>query len=224
MLYNENTSAERHGQAAPGRGIFVTIEGIDGSGKSTHVERLRTALENRGHTVLQLREPGGTAIGESIRQILLSRKNDGMTVEAELLLFEAARAQLVRDVIEPALAAGTIVLSDRFMDSTVAYQGYGRGMDLELIERLNAFAVGSCRPDLTILLDVETGEAARRVGKRAETDRMDGAGLAFMERTRSGYLAIAAREPERVRILSALPPKDELHAQIMAIIKEGFGV
>ena len=211
-------------RANHGRGIFVTIEGIDGSGKSTHVDRLRWALEHQGRTVLQLREPGGTAIGESIRLILLSRKNDGMTPEAELLLFEAARAQLVRDVIEPALTAGTIVLSDRFMDSTVAYQGYGRGMDLELIERLNAFAVGACRPDLTILLDVEPQEAARRVNKRTESDRMDGAGMTFMERTRNGYLAIAAQEPQRVRILSALPPKDELHAQILAIIKEGFGI
>lgn len=224
MLYNEANMKETHSPLAGRRGVFITIEGIDGSGKTTHVNRLNTVLEERGFSIIQLREPGGTDIGESIRQILLSRKNDGMTSETELLLFEAARAQLVRDVIEPALAAGKIVLSDRFMDSTVAYQGYGRGMDLELIDRLNAFAVGSCRPDLTVLLDVEPLEAANRVHKRSQSDRMDDAGLAFMERTRAGYLAIAAREPQRVRVLSALPPKEELHAQIMTIIKEGFEI
>ena len=224
MLYNESNINESGGLLAGKRGLFITIEGIDGSGKTTHVERLSAVLEERGCTVIQLREPGGTDIGESIRGILLSRKNGGMTSETELLLFEAVRAQLVRDVIEPALAAGKIVLSDRFMDSTVAYQGYGRGMDLDLINRLNAFAVGSCRPDLTILLDVEPLEAAGRVHKRSVSDRMDDAGLTFMERTRAGYLAIAEKEPQRVRVLSALPPKDELHAQIMTIIKEGFGI
>jgi len=237
MLYN-NCMSEPNTDTAPnapanradnrtGRhaGLFITIEGIDGSGKSTQAERLREALQARNQTVLQLREPGGTRIGEAIRQVLLAKESDGMSAETELLLFEAARAQLVRTVIEPALAAGSIVLSDRFMDSTVAYQGYGRGMDLDLVDRLNAFAIGRCKPHLTILLDLEPEQAMARLGSRpGKTDRLDDEGIAFMRRTRDGYLKIAERDPDRYRILKADLPEDALLDQILTILKEGFDI
>ncbi len=231
MMYNglksETTRLERDsGRGMPARrGVFITIEGIDGSGKSTQASRLRTILEDKGYQVLQLREPGGTGIGEAIRKILLSKESDGMTAETELLLFEAARAQLVRQVIEPALEQGAIVLSDRFMDSTVAYQGYGRGMELSLVDRLNDFAVGPTRPDLTILLDLDPESAGSRLsGRSGKPDRLDSEGIAFMRLTRDGYLAIAAGDPDRFRILPADEPEDTTLSRIITMLKEEFGI
>lgn len=231
MLYNDfksdpdSHSDLKNGSGRARQGLFITIEGIDGSGKSTQADRLRAALQARQHTVLQLREPGGTRIGEAIRQILLSKESDAMSAETELLLFEAARAQLVRNVIKPTLAAGSIVLSDRFMDSTVAYQGYGRGMDLDLIDHLNAFAIGDCCPHITFLLDLTPEKAVARLDNRpGKADRLDSEGIAFVERTRNGYLQIASAQPQRIRILSADLPEEQLLSQILTTLKEDFGI
>jgi dTMP kinase len=224
MLYNDLKSVPETSFPQVPRGLFITIEGIDGSGKSTLAEQLSNELKTK-YSVLRLREPGGTKIGEAIRQILLSKESDGMTAETELLLFEAARAQLVRNVIEPALAAGSIVLSDRFMDSSAAYQGYGRGMNLDLIDHLNEFAVGECKPHITFLLDLKPEIAVSRLGGRpGKSDRLDSEGIAFMKRIRDGYLKIAAGQPHRMKILSADATEEELLRQILITLKEGFGI
>ncbi len=178
------------------RGVFITFEGGDGAGKSTQVARLAQELERRGHAPLVLREPGGTAVGEGVRRILLDPSHAGMTAEAELLLFAASRAQLTREVIRPALDAGTVVLCDRYADSSVAYQGYGRGLDLERVRAVNEFATGGLVPDLTILLDVVPDEGIAAATPEA-ADRLEREELAFHERIRAGYVEMARREPER---------------------------
>ena len=189
------------------KGIFVTFEGIDGSGKSTQVDSFRSTLTDRGIDFLQVREPGGTAIGEKIRSLILDRDNYGMTSEAELLLYEAARSQNVRDVIRPALEAGKVVICDRFYDSSVAYQGYARGLELEAVEFLNRFATRGLEPDLTFLLDLPAAEAHNRMNVRQETmDRLEIEGLGFMEKVRAGYLELAGRHPRIVKLDAMSPP------------------
>lgn len=208
------------------KGIFITFEGTEGGGKSTQIQILAERLRKVGHAVRVLREPGGTPIGEEIRHTLKhSEANRAMTAEAELLLMNASRAQLVREVIRPALAAGEIVLCDRFYDSTTAYQGYGRELDLARVKAVIDFAVEHTRPDLTLFLDVplEISEA-RRLSRQASLlevppahkagqaklafneplrDRMEEADRAFFERVQRGYQAIAAAEPKRVRVIDA---------------------
>ncbi|MBI2928657.1 MAG: dTMP kinase [Verrucomicrobia bacterium] len=190
-------------------GLFITFEGTEGSGKSTQIKLLAERLRTRSQVVRTLREPGGTPIGEEIRHTLQhSEKNAAMTAEAELLLINASRAQLVREVIRPALAAGEVVLCDRFYDSTTAYQGYGRQLDLPRVQSVIDFAVGPTRPDLTLLLMVPIAVSEERRGRRqargaAVRDRMEEADRAFFERVEKGYLAIAAAEPRRVRLLDA---------------------
>ena len=194
------------------KALFITFEGTEGGGKSTQIALLAERLRERGRTVRLLREPGGTPIGEEIRHTLKhSAQNAAMTAEAELLLMNASRAQLVREVIRPALAAGEMVLCDRFYDSTTAYQGYGRQLDLPTVQRIIDFAVGDTRPNLTLLLQVplEVSEARRR-SRQAELplaqpvrDRMEEADRAFFERVAQGFAAIAATEPERVRWIDA---------------------
>jgi dTMP kinase len=192
------------------KGMFVTFEGVDGSGKSTQIAVLRQSLENRGIEVVVIREPGGTLIGEKIRSILLDRANDGMTSGTELFLYEAARAQIVHDVILPALLAGKAVICDRFFDSTVAYQGYGRGLDLVSIHLLNDLAAEGLQPDLTYYLDLPVKAAIERMHVReGEQDRIEQEGFAFMERVRTGYLALAA-EHKRIITLDAMAPVMEL--------------
>lgn len=190
------------------RGLFITLEGTEGSGKSTQLDLLAQRLRGLGHHVNTLREPGGTPIGEEIRHTLQhSPQNAAMTPEAELLLINASRAQLVRQVIRPALAAGQIVLCDRFFDSTTAYQGYGRQLDLARVQSVIEFAVGDTLPDLTLLfwVPVAVSEARRqtRAASGAVGDRIEEAGRAFFERVERGYLAIAAAEPGRVRMIDA---------------------
>jgi len=187
------------------KGIFVTFEGIDGCGKSTQAGAFRQSLTDRGIEFLQVREPGGTAIGEKIRTLLLDRDNDGMTSEAELLLYEAARSQ--KDVIRPALEEGKVVICDRFYDSSVAYQGYARGLDLEAVEFLNRFATRGLEPDLTFLLDLPVREAHNRMNVRQETmDRLEAEGLDFMEKVRAGYLELVRRHPRIVKLDAMSPP------------------
>jgi dTMP kinase len=193
------------------KGLFITFEGTEGSGKSTQISLLAQALRVRGYTVQTLREPGGTPIGEEIRHTLKhSSVNHAMTAEAELLLMNASRAQLVRETIRPALAAGEIVLCDRFYDSTLAYQGYGRKLDMKMVEGIIAVAVGDTRPDLTLLFLVPPDlSEARRLAREPtlpfaiKRDRFEEADRSFFERVEKGYQAIAAQEPQRVKSIHA---------------------
>ena len=185
-------------------GLFLTFEGNEGSGKSTQVARLARRLESMGREVVTLREPGGTPIGEEIRHTLKhSPANQAMTAEAELLLMNASRAQLVREIIRPALASGKVVLCDRFYDSTTAYQGYGRGLDVSVVRAVIEFAVGPTRPDFTLLLTVPPVVSAERLLARQANlpfmrDRIEEADRDFFARVAQGYEAILAAEPDRV--------------------------
>jgi dTMP kinase len=191
------------------KGLFITFEGTEGCGKSTQAVLLVERLRAWGRTVRLFREPGGTPIGEEIRHTLKhSHANAAMTAEAELLLMNASRAQLVREVIRPALANGEIIVCDRFYDSTTAYQGYGRQLDLETVRRIIAVAVGETRPDLTLLLQVPEEISAERLRSRQATmpfirDRIEESDREFFERVARGYAAIAAAEPKRVHTIDA---------------------
>lgn len=205
-------------------GIFITFEGSEGCGKTTQIELLTHALRDAGRRVLVTREPGGTPVGEQIRHVLQhSRDSEAMTPEAELLLFAASRAQLVREVVEPALAAGTDVISDRFLDSTTVYQGVARRLDDADVRSINGFAVSGCLPDLTFILDLEAAEARRRVfdgpGRSGEPDRIEREPLDFYERVRAGYLELAAMS-SRFRVLDGARPREVLAAQILQTVQE----
>lgn len=201
-------------------GTFISFEGTEGGGKSTQIQLLAERLRAAGRVVRVLREPGGTPIGEEIRHTLKhSASNHAMTAEAELLLMNASRAQLVREVIRPALAAGGIVLCDRFFDSTIAYQGYGRELDLNQVRSIVDFAVGTTRPNLTLLLEVSVATSeARRKSRQAitgpERDRMEEADRAFFERVHLGYLEIARTDPHRVRVVDASEDIQHVAAKI----------
>ena len=197
-------------------GLFITFEGTEGAGKSTQIKLLAERLQSLGKQVRLLREPGSTPIGEEIRHTLQhSAQNQGMTPEAELLLINASRAQLVREVIRPALQAGEIVVCDRFYDSTVAYQGYGRGLDLHLVNAIIDFAVGETRPQLTLFLHVPLSiSEERRAGRSAVADRFEAAGRKFFERVEQGFLAIAKAEPGRVKYIDATQSIEAVQAQI----------
>ena len=188
------------------KGLFVTFEGIDGCGKTTQVTALKNSLESKGTKVVVIREPGATLIGEKIRSILLDKANYGMSSETEVLLYEAARAQIVNEVIRPALHAGEVVICDRFYDSSVAYQGYARGLPLESIDSLNRFATGGLEPDLTFLLDLPAAAAWERMnGREGAHDRLEIEGLGFMEKVRAGYLELAGKHARIIK-LDAMSP------------------
>jgi len=207
--------------------IFITFEGIEGSGKSTQMGLLREYLENKGASVLTLREPGGTSLGERVRGMLLTVSDEEIDPRAELFLYEACRAQLVTLVILPALRAGRIVLCDRFTDSTLAYQGYGRGLDAGRIVSVNGFATDGLTPDLTFLLDVDVDAGLRRAMKRMDgaeasmrEDRFEREEAAFHERVRSGFLEIARREAGRVRVIDGRGEIHSIHREICDIMDE----
>jgi dTMP kinase len=209
-------------------GFFITFEGGEGSGKTTQLTALVTHLRSLREDPIQTRDPGGTAIGNQVRELLLNRENVRMSSLAELFLYEASRAQLVQEVIRPALAAGRIVLCDRFTDSTVAYQGYGRGLDLDLVERLNAVAADGLRPDVTFFLDLDpvvglARAAERRAQPRQRRDRLEDEVLEFHQRVQTGYRALAAREPERVVILDAAQGILEIEARIRRHVESRLG-
>ena len=185
------------------RGLFITVEGIDGCGKSTQARLISAALEAAGHDVLRLREPGGVKISEQIRAILLDPANAEMGDVCELLLYEAARAQLVHQVIRPALAAGKTVVCDRFYDSTTAYQAFADGLDRNMVSQANELAVDGCRPDLTLVFDLPVEDALRRRSGREAEDRLELKGLEFQERVAAGFRAVAADEPDRVKLIDA---------------------
>lgn len=196
------------------RGTFITLEGADGCGKSTQVALLAAAIQAAGREVVRLREPGGTSISEKIRALVLDPDNAEMASECELLLFEASRAQLVRQVIEPALARGAVVLCDRFYDSTYAYQAAGRALDARVISQANA--LGSCgvTPDLTLVLDMDTKDALARA-TRGGADRLEAEGVAFQERVRQGYLDLAAAESGRVHVVDATGSTEEVLGRLV---------
>ncbi|MGE5404727.1 MAG: dTMP kinase [Candidatus Saccharibacteria bacterium] len=194
------------------KGILITFEGIDGAGKTTQWNKLATYLKGWGYPVETIREPGGNAVSEKIRDLLLDVHNEGIRPMTEAFLYAAARAQLVEEVLKPLLAKGTIVLADRFTDSTIAYQGYGRGMDIDLLGQLNRLATGGLKPDLTILLDLDVTEAVKRMQWNAP-DRMESQGAAFRQKVREGYLALAAGN-ERIVVIDANQPEAEVSRQI----------
>jgi dTMP kinase len=207
------------------KGCFITFEGTEGCGKSTQIKLLAERLQALGHRVRLLREPGGTPIGEELRHTLKhSKANHAMTSEAELLLMNASRAQLVREIIRPALAAGEIVLSDRFYDSTTAYQGYGRELDLEKVKAVIEFAVGDTRPDLTLFVHVPAEVSAERLRSRQSTlpfvrDRIEEADQKFFDRVAKGYEAIVASEPQRVKLINGALPVETVCANIWEIVQ-----
>jgi dTMP kinase len=202
--------------------LFITFEGPEGSGKTTQVHLLTQALVDAGWPVLATREPGGTRIGNAIRKLLLDVQHTEMSMRAETLLFNAARAQLVEQVIRPALAAGQIVLCDRYADSTVAYQGYGHGQDLDELRMLIRYATGGLAPHLTVYLDIspEDGLRRKRSAETPEWNRLDAKQLAFHRTVRDGYLQIAAEEPARWLVIDTTSPADVVHQQILAAVQE----
>jgi dTMP kinase len=194
--------------------LFVTLEGPDGGGKSTQARQLVDYLRGRGLNVLLTREPGGTPIGDQIRRTLMDLGNTGMNPRSEILLFSASRAQIVHQVIRPHLESGGIVVCDRFYDSTLAYQGYGHGLDLQALQTITAFATGGLRPDLTLLLDLPAEDGLRRRKRGGQWNRLDAYDLAFHQRVRQGYFALAAAEPERWVRLDATQPVDAVQAEM----------
>ena len=186
-------------------GFFLSFEGSEGCGKSTQIKLLRERLQRAGREVLLTREPGGTFIGERIRDLLQYTPEAGdMCDETELLLFAGSRAQLVRAELIPALEAGSVVIADRFFDSTTVYQGVARGLDRDAVDAINGFAVGSCRPEMTLLLDLDAEEGRRRAaGREGVEDRMEQQPAAFYQKVREGYLELAAAEPERISVIDA---------------------
>ncbi len=199
--------------------MFITFEGLDFCGKSTQVELLEKYLLNRGDIVRLIREPGGTSISEKVRAILLDKKNNEMHFESELLLFASARAQLVREVILPALNQGEYVISDRYHDSSIAYQGYGRGIDLDFVIMLQKFAIGPAVPGITFFIDIPVDEfiARRQKVKKDSLDRMENSKIAFYEKVRNGYLEIAKNE-DRFVTIDGLKSIDEIHYIIKSSI------
>lgn len=193
------------------KGLFITFEGVDGCGKTTQINLLDEYLKQKGYKTLLTREPGAKGLGVKLREILLNYDGE-VSPKCESFLFLADRAQHVDCIIKPALEAGVVVLCDRHTDSTAAYQGYGRGLDLEEIHRLNHIATGGLKPDLTFVFDIDAETSQIRVGK--EKDRMEAAGIEFFERVRQGFLEIAKSEPERVQVIDASQTIEEIHKQI----------
>ncbi len=201
--------------------MFITFEGIDASGKSTQVKLLEKFLVEQNFKVIVVREPGGTKLSEEIRNILLSKENFNMVKECEILLFSASRAQLVREVIIPKLKEGYIVISDRFHDSTTAYQGIGRDINLEDVFAIHRIAIDNCIPDLTFFLDIPFEESLRRKNlSNLSPDRIESMGKEFFEKVREGYLQIQKREPERFKIINGLGNPESIHTKIIQIVND----
>jgi dTMP kinase len=211
------------------KGVFITFEGIEGSGKSTQIALLAQYLWARGSPVTLTREPGGTAIGDRVRAILLDPNHKTLDPKAELLLYAAARAQHLQEVILPALKTGGVVLCDRFSDATAAYQGYGRSLDLDMISALDRIVTGGMQPDLTLLLDIDAVDGLDRARGRNRSRGLDNEArfeneeVAFHERVRAGYRALAKQQPGRIRVVDASRPVDFVQADIRKIVDARMG-
>jgi dTMP kinase len=202
--------------------MFITLEGPEGSGKTSHIPYLVEFLRERGYTVFPTREPGGTSIGEQIREVIHDLKNAEMHPRTETLLYQAARAQIVEEVITPRLAVGEIVLSDRYFDSTIAYQGYGHGQNLEQVSQLVRYATGGLIPDLTILLDLEVEIGLQRKSKQEEWNRMDAYTIDFHKRVRAGYLELVKQEPKRWKVVDSSQKWDVVQQELRKAILLGL--
>lgn len=200
-------------------GIFITVEGSEGAGKSTNMAYVEQYLKKSGYDVVVTREPGGTPLAEHIREILLGHGFDGMSSDCELLLMFAARAEHLDKVIRPALAAGKIVLCDRFTDATYAYQGGGRGIPMDRIAVLEQWVQGSLRPDLTLFLDLAVADGMKRAGQRSAPDRFESQKMEFFDRVRDAYLSLAKQHPQRYRVIDASVPLDQVQAQLRTHLK-----
>ena len=198
--------------------MFVTLEGPDGSGKSSQVPQLIEKLKAEGYDVLATREPGGTAIGDQVRRVLFDMKNKGMHPRSEILLFQASRAQIVEEVIRPALAAGKVVVSDRYADSTLAYQGYGHGVDLDELTQIVTYATGGLTPDLTVLFDIDPQKGLERRGSGGDWNRLDDYDLDFHQRVRDGYEHLVAQSPERWARIDASQAPDKVATALQATV------
>ena len=199
------------------QGLFITFEGPDGCGKTTQMNLLAQYFEKKGKKVVLTREPGGKGLGEKVREILLNY-NGEVSDRCESFLFLADRAQNIDIIVKPAVKQGEIVLCDRHIDSTVAYQGYGRGLDINEINMLNNLATGGKKPDLTLVFDVDVETSMKRVGK--EKDRMESAGIDFHNRVRNGYLELAKQEPDRIKVLDATKTIEEIHEKVVEIVEK----
>ena len=204
-------------------GIFITLEGIDGTGKSTHARRLAAYLHKRGISTLLTREPGGTKVGEQIRRLLLNPKVTKLSSLAELTLMYAAREQHLEEVVRPALARGHVVISDRYNDASFAYQGYGRLLGVQTVRALDRIICGRTQPELTLLLDLDPQVAlnrarARNTRRRVKNTRFENHGLKFQKRVRAGYLALASKQPRRIKLIQADRPVAEIEAEIRKIV------
>ncbi len=203
-------------------GIFITMEGPDGSGKTTQIDLLKKYLEHRGYDIVIAREPGGTTIGEAIREIILNPDYKEMGHMTELLLYASARAQLVNQVIKPALAEGKAVICDRFVESSAVYQGIGRGLGVDTVYEINNFALGDVKPKLTIFMDLDAEDGIKRKKKQAELDRMEQEDLSFHKRVVEGYRQLAKLYPERIVPINATLPIDEIHSMIVQEVEQRF--
>lgn len=201
------------------QGLFITFEGPDGCGKTTQMKLLAEYFEKKGKEVVLTREPGGKGLGEKVREILLNY-DDEVSDRCESFLFLADRAQNIDIIVNPAVKEGKIVLCDRHIDSTVAYQGYGRGLNIDRINMLNNLATNGKKPDLTLVFDVDVETSMKRVGK--EKDRMESAGIDFHNRVRKGYLELAKQEPKRIKVLDATKSIEEIHKDVINILAEAF--
>ena len=208
-------------------GLFITLEGTDGSGKTTQINRLKEYFSERGYRVVCTREPGGTPIGEKIREIIIDKNNSEMANITEALLYAAARAQLVNEVIEPVLKDGGVVISDRFLDSSLVYQGFARGMGENFIKNINRAGVNSLEPDITFILKHKPEDSIARKSKQAELDRLEAEKANFHQRVFDGYISLARRNKERIKIIDALKTEEDIHNEILNHIesfmkKRGF--
>lgn len=199
-------------------GLFLTVEGPDGAGKTTQIELLRDYLSDKGYDIIVCREPGGTKISEAIRQVILNKDFTEMSHMTELLLYTAARAQLMEEVIRPALKEGKVVICDRFVESSAVYQGIARGMGIELVYEINQYAIGDTLPDLTIMIDLDAKTGISRKKEQAELDRMEREALDFHEKVVKGYREIAALHPERIYKVDGHQTIEEIHKKIAAAV------
>lgn len=200
-------------------GLFITLEGTDGSGKTTQINMLSDYFSQRGYRVVCTREPGGTPIGEKIREIIIDKNNKEMTNVTEALLYAAARAQLVSQVIEPVLKDGGVVISDRFLDSSLVYQGFARGMGENFIRNINRAAVNLLEPDITFLLKLKPEDSIARKSKQAELDRLEAEKANFHQRVFDGYVSLARKNKDRIKVIDALKSPEDIHTEMLRHIE-----